>query len=226
MTQIAKSWFENLFQFLGYYSGFIYDYGKTGSFLYREKMVVRYNQRKNCECDMATPLRIYSDLFPHRNTTMLSPIPLNVTYGPYLSCNDVRHAPDTRGDHEMICTLEANPSKKADHVKWSLESGEDIESNGNFMINTTEEPLKVIIALELGIQSHITNGSKSTPLKSSFSLKQIISKITIKHDYIENEKKLDLIFGLADESKVLQVIVHYERFIDVNKASGVTSKPF
>ena len=115
-------------------------------------MVVRYNQRKNCECDMATPQRIYADLFPHRNTTMLSPIPLNVTYGPYLSCNDVRHAPDTRGDHEMICTLEANPSKKADHVKWSLESGEDIESNENFMINTTEEPLKVIIALELGIQ--------------------------------------------------------------------------
>ena len=63
-------------------------------------------------------------------------------------------------------------------------------------------------------------------MKSSFSLKQIISKITIKHDYIENEKKLDLIFGLADESKVLQVIVHYEQFIDVNKASGVTSKPF
>ena len=41
---------------------------------------------------------------------------------------------------------------------------------------------------------------------------------------MKSEKKLDLIFGLADASKVLQVIVHYEQFVKVNQASGITGE--
>ena len=79
---------------------------------------------------------------------MLSPTALNVTFGPDLSCSDVRHAPGTEGDHEMTCYLESNPPLRIKHVKWSLEDGTLVENNDNFIVNTTEEQLKVILFWE------------------------------------------------------------------------------
>ena len=74
---------------------------------------------------------------------MLSRVPLNVTYGPYLSCNEVRHAPGTKGDHEMTCILEANPPKKSTQVRWRQINGKVVDNDDNFMVNTTEDQLKV-----------------------------------------------------------------------------------
>lgn len=150
------------------------------------------NKKHNNRTVLCTAL-LKSKHGERRNTSMTSPLALNVTYGPNLSCGDVRHAPGTDGDHEMTCFLDSNPPLQRSHVRWTLEDGTVIENDDNFTINTTEHLLKVS------------------------------SKITVKHEYILAKKKLDLIFGLSDKSKVLQVIVHYEQFLNVSSASAVTS---
>ena len=74
---------------------------------------------------------------------MVSPVPLNVTFGPDLSCDEVRHSDDSEGDHEMTCYLEANPPLRPRHVRWTTEDGKTIGNDENFNITTTEKLLKV-----------------------------------------------------------------------------------